>query len=357
MPTPFTGTLNANEIFSALYNMIISQQVFADNIKGTYGSLASRFKTDGTLYGDTKIYYATDCLKSQPWGNDAEAVNLLQLHRPAAPAQQKITIDQFRMIPLTVDNYLSKRAWSTEGAFSSFNSVMLGWMGETKKIYESTLINAYVGTTVSSSTINTINIDVDANGSSVGQNVAEGLANLLVDLQDVRRDYNEYGYIRSYDPSDFLIAFNSKYANRIKNIDMPVIFDNAGLEDYKMEKIILPERFFGTVGTTQVTAGNNDGTKRSLVEKDYTVSGTTTHVFPGDLIPSGVAIAANEYYTPATDIIAKVIHKSSVPFMSAFEVGTNFFNPRSLTETHYSIWGYSKPDYLKNYPFLTVKAV
>lgn len=31
--------------------MIISQQVFSDNIKGVYGDLASRFKTDGTLYG------------------------------------------------------------------------------------------------------------------------------------------------------------------------------------------------------------------------------------------------------------------------------------------------------------------
>jgi hypothetical protein len=29
----FSGTLRANEIFAALFNMIISQQVFADNIK------------------------------------------------------------------------------------------------------------------------------------------------------------------------------------------------------------------------------------------------------------------------------------------------------------------------------------
>ena len=31
----FTGKLKSNAIFAALYNMIISQQVFADNIKGT----------------------------------------------------------------------------------------------------------------------------------------------------------------------------------------------------------------------------------------------------------------------------------------------------------------------------------
>lgn len=357
MPNDFQGTLNANEIFSAIYNMIISQQVFADNVKGTYGDLASKFKTDGSMYGDQKLYYATDVLKSNAWGNDDEAQNLLALHRPAAPKCQTVKLDQFRQISLTVDSYLSKRAWSHEGAFSSFNSVMLGWIGETKRIYESTLINAYVGTTYSQATKATINIDVDAEGASTGQNVAQGLANLLVDLKDVTRDYNDYNFLRSYDPSDFYVVFNSKYANKIKNIDMPVIFNNQGLEDYKMEKIILPERYFGTVGTTAVTAGNNDGTKRSLIEKDYTVSDVTTHVFPGDLIPSGAAISANEYYTPATDVICKVVHKSSVPFMSAFEVGTNFYNPKSLTENHYLTWGYSKPDYLKNYPFLTVKAV
>ena len=60
----FTGTLNSNEIFSAIYNMIISQQVFSDNIKGTASSLVDRARVDGTLYGDTKLYYATDVLKS-----------------------------------------------------------------------------------------------------------------------------------------------------------------------------------------------------------------------------------------------------------------------------------------------------
>ena len=106
----FTGQLNANEIFAALYNMIISQEVRADNIAGTYSSLVDKARVDGSLYGDTKLYYSTDVLKSAPWGNDAEAANLLALHRPEAPKCQAIHLDQFRQICLTVDNYLSKRA-------------------------------------------------------------------------------------------------------------------------------------------------------------------------------------------------------------------------------------------------------
>lgn len=98
----FTGQLRSNEIFAALFNMIISQQVFSDNIYDTKSSLVDRARVDGSLYGDTKLYYSTDVLKSAPWGNDAEAANLLNLYRPAAPECQAIYIDQFRQICLTV---------------------------------------------------------------------------------------------------------------------------------------------------------------------------------------------------------------------------------------------------------------
>lgn len=120
----FEGRLRPNDIFGALYNMIISQEVFADNIKGT--DLVDQARVDGGLYGDTKLFYSTDALKSAEWGNDAEAKNLLDLHRPKAPECQAIVLDKFRQICLTVDDYLSKRAWADEGAFSSFNSVMTG---------------------------------------------------------------------------------------------------------------------------------------------------------------------------------------------------------------------------------------
>ena len=120
-------TLNPNEIFASLANMIISQEVFADNL-GKHQTLVDKARVDGSLYGDKKLYYATDVLESHAWGADAEASNLLALDRPQDPEVQAITLDVFRQIRLTVDNYLTKQAWSSEGAFSSFNSVMLGWM-------------------------------------------------------------------------------------------------------------------------------------------------------------------------------------------------------------------------------------
>ena len=121
----FSGQLNANEIFAALYNMIISQEVRADNIAGTFSSLVDKSRVDGSLYGDTKLFYSPDVLKSRAWLGDNEATNLLSVNRPAAPECQAITLDVFRQIDITVDNYLSKRAWIDEGAFASFNGVIL----------------------------------------------------------------------------------------------------------------------------------------------------------------------------------------------------------------------------------------
>lgn len=353
----FNGQLRSNEIFSALYNMIISQQVFADNIKGTKATLVDKAREDGSLYGDTKLYYATDVLKSAPWGKDAEATNLLALHRPAAPECQAIHLDQFRQISLTVDNYLSKRAWGTEGAFSSFNSVMLGWVKDTKKVYDTTTYNAFIGTAQSSTGKQTYEIAVsdlvgDATGEEAarleGMAIAEGLANLFVEMSDVNRDFNDYGNLRSYDMSDIKVIWNSKMVNKIKKVDLPTIFHKEGLVE-KFEEYVLPERYFGRVNPAGGTATSSNSTVRSLIEKDY----GSVHVFPGDLIPNGATYLANETYTVDADVICKVVVKLP-PYMSAFEVGTSFFNPKSLTENHYLTFGHNTLEYLKNYPMITV---
>lgn len=353
MPTAFTGQLRPNEIFGALYNMIISQQVFADNIKGTYSQLVDKFRVDGSMYGDSKIYYASDALQSVEWLDDEEARNLLELHRPEAPRQQIITISNFRQIRLTVDNYLSKRAWGTEGAFTSFNSVMLGWIRDTKRIYDATLMNSFVGTT--ETTIGEQDMTITAiEGQNDALTIAVALADLLVALKDVSRDYNDYGFIRSYDESDLMVVFNAKLWNQLRKADLPVIFHKEGLMD-EFEKIILPARYFGRkVGDTHIQAtvpAEGIQTYRTLVEGDF----GGVHLFPGDEIPEGATYFQDEAYMEDDTIAFKVIHKNSVPFMSAFEVGTSFYNPRSLTETHFLTWGYSDLDYLANYPFITAR--
>lgn len=367
----FTGQLRSNEIFAALYNMIISQQVFADNIDDTKASLVDRARVDGSMYGDTKLYYSTDVLKSVPWGNDAEAANLLNLYRPDAPEVQSIYLDTFRQINLTVDDYLSKRAWGTESAFSSFNSVMLGWIRDTKRIYDSTLYNTYIGTaetnagdqsitiTLQAEVANETHVETEARHRLDAQTIAMTMSNLLVNLEDVTRDYNDYGNLRSFNSGDLIAVWNSEVVNKINKLDLPMIFHQ--LEIDKKGEYTLPARYFGKINTAAGTAPATNLAVRSLFETDYTVgsgnAAVTTHVFAGELLPGGAAYKANETYTVDSTILFKIMHKRSVPYMSAFEVGTSFFNPKSLTETHYLTFGHNTLEYLKNYPFITVRGV
>lgn len=385
----FTG-LNSNEIFAALYNMIISQEVFADNIKGTFSELVDAARVDGGLYGDQKLFYATDVLKSRGWLNDSEASNLLNINRPAAPSVQAIVLNIFRQIDITVDYYLSKRAWSTEGAFSQFTSVILGWLRETKRVYDSTTYNAYIGTADSQATKGKISLGLSTALSGLsglekermqGLLVSEGVANLFIDLKDVSRDYNDYAYLRNYNREDLKVVWNSVWANKLRKVDLPTIYH---MDDLFEEGNILPARYFGDVitatnasnyeynastnptgpltistGTATVSTASGRLKVRSLIEQDITVSGTTYHVFAGDVVPNGMTFTVatvSGLYVENPDIICRVEHNRSVPFMSAFETGTSFFNPRSLTENHYLTWGHNTIEYLKNYPFIKITA-
>lgn len=362
----FTGQLNSNEIFASLYNMIISQEVFADNIYDVKASLVDMSRVDGSMYGDTKLYYSTDVLRSYEWGADDEASNLLRLYRPSDPAVQAVTINLFRQIPLTVDYYLTKRAWMDEGSFSSFNSVMLGWVRQTKRVYDATTFNAYIGTAESDigkqqieipfikEVADETNVETEARNRLNAQTIAKAVADLMVDLEDVTRDYNDYGFLRSFNSNDLIAVWNSEAVNQINKLDLPMIFNELQID--KKGEYTLPQRYFGKINTSAATAPSSNNSIRSLYEADYTVSGTKYHVFAGELLPGGAQYGANTTYTEDKTILFKIMHKRSVPYMSGFEVGTSFFNAKSLTENQYLTWGHNTIEYLKQFPFITVRS-
>jgi hypothetical protein len=247
-------------------------------------------------------------------------------------------------------------------------------MRDTKEVYDATLFNSFVGTntTLEGKQVKTISLpaepeggaaEVEAYGRSVAKTIAADMGKILIDLKDVTRDYNDYGNLRSFNPDDLLYVWNADAVTEITKLDLPTIFHKEGLID-KFGEHTLPARYFGNVNATAGTTGGANKTIRSLIEKDYNEVepndpsyDAKKHVFPGDLLPDNTAYEAYETYGEDSTIICKIYHKNSVPFMTAFETGTEFFNPRSLTETHYLIWGYNGLEHLKNYPFVTVKTV
>jgi hypothetical protein len=349
----FTGVLYPNEIFASLYNLIISVQCFADNIAGTNSRLVDMARTDGGMYGDQKVYVATDALYSHPWGADEEAENLLQINRPKDPEPQYIRLDVFRQIRVTVDSYLSKRSWGDEGAFSMFMSVVKGWLDDTKRIYDSTTYNVYFGTTETdigkqTQTVALTAATTESDNRMNAQKIAQHIADLIVEMEDVSRDFNDYAFIRSYDKSDIKIVWNSKWVNQITKVDVPSLYHKDIFEDMSLS---LPPKYFGTILDASQTVETADGTYRAAREF---IDDNNNHYFAGEALKPGT-YDAGDVYMVDEDIICKIVIKLP-PYMSSFSVGTSFFNPRSLTESNFLTFSHNTLDYLKNYPLITVKA-
>lgn len=360
----FNGQLNTNEIYNALFNMIISQRLF--DITVATPTLAEKLKVDGTLYGDTKLYYSMDIGETYEWGNDAEAPNLLAINRNNTQKVEKITLDKFRQSNITVDNYLSKRAWGDEGVFAQFNGVLTASIGQAKKVFENGYINTYIGTHESTKPACNITVDrsdlvepttaveLESVSRITGQRISKTIADLFVELKDNNRKFNEFGFLRSYNPSELMVVWNAQAKNKILKIDLPMVFNKGGLEP--MEGIEIDQHYFGDVLTT---AGTADGSQYSLVEKTYSVGSgdnkVDTYVRIGEVIPTGASYLKNEAYLPNADIICKIISAEGNPFMSSMEVGTVFYNSRSLTENHYLTWGYNTMQALKEKPFISIK--
>ena len=405
MPLQSAFAFNANEIFSTLGNMIISQRVLSDNIDKGGESLLSLFKYDGGLYGDKALFYASDALKSYEWIQDSvTALNLLATHRPDDPKVKQIVIDMFRQIPLTTDAYMSKRAFADEGTFSQFTTVMIGWMDDTKYLYDESVINVAVGTTKTTTGRQSQTVDFTTLISSAStqeeanrlcaQALAKKAADILSDLVSPRNGkfYNDYGFRRKYKKSDFVTVWNADVINEITKQDLPTIYHSEGLDKIVGEPYTLAKEYFGVTITASNVSTYSDSTPAagkpidsdngaytpgtnnaygmicSNIELDITVGGIAYHLFPGDEIPAGTILAATAaagtmaygtVYIVDNTVLFKIVHKDAMKYMSAFTTSSEFWNPRNLSTNRYLTFGYSDPFStegirLPNYPFITV---
>ena len=67
----------------------------------------------------------------------------------------------------------------------------------------------------------------------------------------------------------------------------------------------------------------------------------------------GAVVAAGDGYDVDPTIIGVVVTKLP-PYMSAYEVGTSFFNARSLTENHYLTFAHNSLEHLYAHPFVRI---
>ena len=392
MPTKFSGTLNTNEFYDRLFNAYRFMATLADELDGLDTSLANRFKFDGGAYNEKTVVSSMDILHS--YDTDLTDTNVLAPGEKVTPQQQELVVDKIRQIALYTDQYLTKRAWMTPEAFESFNTVVQSEINKTKNVYEQRLVDVFIGTTeaamvnpytsASAGLGQSQEVSINASDSEDlrVRKVGKKIANILVDLQDSTRDFNDYGNMQSYKKDDLMIVWNADYLNEFNYVDLPVIFHKDGIINFVGEK--KPGKYFGkkitasnyssysaetpTAGkpidsdTGAYTPGVNhaNGILRSTIAQDVIVGGTTYKLLPNDELPSGAIVYASSEikipcYIEDPTIICKIFHKDGVKFPTGFETSTEFFNAKNLSTNRYLTWMFGYPQYLMDRPFITLR--
>lgn len=366
MPKAFSGTLNTNEWFNNLYNAYLLVKTIADGLSGMDNGLASEFKADADLYHDKFVYTDVNVLDLRDF--DPTDTNVLAPEQKGEVKQQEIVINEAKQVGFTAGNWLEKRAWQDAGSYGQFESVLDAQVGETRRLYEHLMVKAAIGTMESSIgkqqrtvTLPTVADDIEATNRLQGQTVAEDLANLFVEMEDPSTEYTDNGYWKSYKPSDFVVIWNAQFKNKILKLDMPTIFDNAGLKA-DFEGRVVPAKWFGKAnGVSVTTTGTSNTTIYALEEMDIKdTDGKKYHVKPGVLLPANVNLVESGVivvpsYTVDPSIIYKVIHKEGVKYLTTIETSTEFFNSKNLTRNRYLTFAFAKPEYLMGYPIVTVR--
>lgn len=359
----FNKTLNTNELYESLANMIINQEVFSDNIGNVNNSLLNAAMEDVGQYGDTVLKYFTDILQTNDWMGIEESANLLNTDLGPDPVCEAFTIDKMKQIRLTILPFLSKRAFATEGAYGQFTDVMKQNIIQTKDVSLNAEYNAFIGTAGTALHPDTKNeygqkvlCQLSAD-TPHALSIAKKVADIITELTEPSRDWNDLKFMRSFKKEDIIIVWSADFLNSITKQDLPIIFHNNVFDD--LTKFVLPGKYFGDVLGSG--AGGNGGVSkqgdRALIEKTFTDADNPEtkkyHLLAGELIPANCDYSAYEAYQPNSLYVCKIFVKLPPVYTSLGEMGS-FYNPRSLSTNYYYTYAYSDFKTLLGYPCITV---
>ena len=324
----FNKTLNTNELYESLANMIINQEVFSDNIGNVNNSLLNAALEDVGQYGDTVLRYSADILQTNDLDMNTlleEGGNLLSTDPGPDPYCQSFTIDKMKQIRLTTLPFLAKRAFATEGAYSQFNDVMKQSIIDTKNVSLNSDFNAFIGTAGTGLHPDT--------GSAYGQKVlcslsadtpnalaiAKKVADIITELTEPSRDWNDLKFMRSYKKEDIIIVWNADWVNTLTKEQLPVIYHNEVFD--KLTKFVLPGKYFGDIndGGDLSTANSERALfENTFVDKDNPQK--KYHLLAGELLPANINYDGNTTYKANNLYVCKIFIKLPPVYTSLGEI-------------------------------------
>lgn len=336
--------LNQNKVYSALYNMISRIVTHGNYIANkSVTKLADKARIEGAEFGDTVIYRASDLLKSREF--DPDDSNVLAKEQLATIKEQPIEMNVFRQIGLTLPTtFLAKQACDAEGSWSAMASVIEGLLRDTKDFHDGRLYNVFIGTDKGLEKDGTT--EQKAVVGATGAEIATNVVKLINELGDGSREFNEYGFMRSYNESDLKIVWNADFLATINYQELPAVFHSEKIEKILSGENALPGKYFGVMNADKATSGKEDRAAEEI-EIDGVV------YYPGDLLPEGVDIKGKKTYIAKATIVGKV-YSELPPFMSGIDTASEFSNMKNFSRNLYLTWGHNTLEHLKDCPSITL---
>lgn len=368
----FDGVLNSNEIYETLFNLrILFQKIVPQSVKRD--EIINLVEKSVGMYGDTGVLLGMDIQGTYEFGMDAEAPKLLAINRNKTQKVEKFTINEWRQTDVTNDAFISKRGFLNENTFAIFNGYIVGTLQKAMDAYETGRVKSSIGTYTSSVPSCVIEVEMPADDGTEATariraaKIKKAILDLKADMKDNQRKYNGYNFYASYDFDDFTSAWSAKYINEINALALYSTFNPEFIKEATDGRIWTP-KWFGTVLEEDGTTDADNSDIYSLVEINsdestnfpltdlQTVAGVY-RIFPGDLLPGSFGYNADEAYKRDDTVIAQIFAPEYVVYMTGYEQGESFYNPRSATTNHYLRKGFS-PVYVSQFrPFITLKEV
>ena len=413
------GTFNKNFLFAGTINLLRNVLVYANNVKKTGMDIGARYRVDFGTAPKQLIRYSTDILQTVPFaggdslqndGNDQlqeESNLLLKNNFPVDPDNQALEGGKMRLIHLSVERFVSGRAFDEPYVQNDFWGIMLGWTTATKDVADETNFRAWLFT-LQADRVFTVELYNPADATNIAdaekinrmntQFLSSFLASLFTNVMDYTRLLNGFGNLRNYNITEFDVYGKPETMNKIRLVDVPMLFHKDGVENnFAFE--LQHARMFGEINDV---AGTGDstitwsvdkgkptvtsiGTVRSLIDQwlpsDETpvvgqrykgntrlIDGVVYHFyFAGDPIADTDTADANMSYTTEdtfdtntgnpTSVVDRIrfVHKEAPLFWSGWVRADAFYNSRSGVTQNYTVYEFDMGKF-DEYPIFDVLA-
>lgn len=124
-------TLAVNKFLGALTNLIAYSQVANTMERGQVGEFVGSFQDINVENGDGKVVLASDLLNVK----DLSGTSSLLESNPPTVDEQYVSVENYKVIPMTINRYLMRGAFVDENQLANFIGYLISMMQATKTAY------------------------------------------------------------------------------------------------------------------------------------------------------------------------------------------------------------------------------